>query len=667
MENKNTINLDVPDNFRTPIARVDNVFGDNIAYAERYDFSTANMNQTNRLLAITLCASVCYQSSKSFGSEALYNRLMAESQGLPSSSFESVAVLLSTSMVEECYNKLELFLVSNGRNKEYISKQVLNIEKYGSYVVDNNITYLLTNFRAIVYDFENYGIDLRDVFNTEKECKIINKFSTTFLFKIDMPTRSQMVRHRTFLQELCVSGETIIKTSQGKRKISEMYRIQEENKNVSNYKHPTVKSYNFLTKSFFQADVKEVFKTGEKEVFEISIQFGASGQTRKIKTSKDHKFLTKEGWVTLENVKIGEYLAINGIPMYHDKEWLTAQKEKFLKLRYGLKDMATFLDINRHTLKTWLKKFKLGYTPKEIASTYTVWNKGVTGKGSHSYGTIKTDATRQKISDKHVMKFGTTKQGFGRRIRSYWEADFRRKPILEKYNYQCAKCGSKDKPELDHIKPVYAYPELGLDKNNVQILCSNCHYIKSRIETGLAKTTLTYGLVVAIESVGIEETYDLEVDHKDHNYVANGIVVHNSRRYVSGKRVPVEHYISENMTKFTSSQSFKVITENTDNLDNDTTGIYMDSVPSFTSNEFKVDLTTKDVVAICMDHYYAALENGVKPQDARRIIPQTAYTSLWMGFQPFQLENFLKLRDDSHSQWEIQMIAKAMKELINGK
>ena len=60
-----------------------NIFGDNIAFVEHYDFSTANMSEENRILAITQVASICYQNPKALGSESLYNRLLAESKGLP--------------------------------------------------------------------------------------------------------------------------------------------------------------------------------------------------------------------------------------------------------------------------------------------------------------------------------------------------------------------------------------------------------------------------------------------------------------------------------------------------------------------------------------------------------------------------------------------------------
>ena len=82
------------------INKKENIFGDDIAFVEQYDFSTANLNEENRIKAITQVASICYQNPKALGSESLYNRLLAESQGLPSSSAEFVPVLLTE---EEVY------------------------------------------------------------------------------------------------------------------------------------------------------------------------------------------------------------------------------------------------------------------------------------------------------------------------------------------------------------------------------------------------------------------------------------------------------------------------------------------------------------------------------------------------------------------------------------
>ena len=88
------------------INRKENIFGDDIAFVEQYDFSRANMSEEARINAITKVASICYQNPKAIGSESLYNRLLAESKGLPSSSFEMCPILLTEAEVEQARIKL---------------------------------------------------------------------------------------------------------------------------------------------------------------------------------------------------------------------------------------------------------------------------------------------------------------------------------------------------------------------------------------------------------------------------------------------------------------------------------------------------------------------------------------------------------------------------------
>jgi thymidylate synthase (FAD) len=90
------------------INKKENIFGDNIAFVEQYDFSKANMSEENRIKAITTVASICYQNPKAVGSESLYNRLLAESRGLPSSSFEMCPILLTEEEVKQIQRQIQI-------------------------------------------------------------------------------------------------------------------------------------------------------------------------------------------------------------------------------------------------------------------------------------------------------------------------------------------------------------------------------------------------------------------------------------------------------------------------------------------------------------------------------------------------------------------------------
>lgn len=167
-----------------------NIFGDDIAFIEQYDFSTANLSEENRIKAITTVASICYQNPKAIGSESLYNRLLAESKGLPSSSFEFVPVLLTV----KDFRKIGSIV----NKEEYIKHDFeYNVAKFGEMIEDGK--YLLTNLRALIADV---GESAKEFYNTPEECEIIKEHFKVFLYKVDLPTRSQMVRHRISWQEL---------------------------------------------------------------------------------------------------------------------------------------------------------------------------------------------------------------------------------------------------------------------------------------------------------------------------------------------------------------------------------------------------------------------------------------------------------------------------------
>ena len=114
-----------------------------------------------------------------------------------------------------------------------------------------------------------------------------------------------------------------------------------------------------------------------------------------------------------------------------------------------------------------------------------------------------------------------------------------------------------------------------------------------------------------------------------------------SRRYVSGKKQPFEFYISEKMKNITSTIGYSDISAG-------------------------ITAGTRDIIAICLEHYDEAIAAGVKPEEARRILPQAMMTQIWGAFQPSQLDNWFKLRLDKHAQLEIRCVAQAMQELING-
>lgn len=114
-----------------------------------------------------------------------------------------------------------------------------------------------------------------------------------------------------------------------------------------------------------------------------------------------------------------------------------------------------------------------------------------------------------------------------------------------------------------------------------------------------------------------------------------------SRRYVSGNKLPFEFYNSPKLASVVSDFTFET--------------------PD--GHHISVTLTTEQLTQACLNHYSSALNTSVKPEEARRIIPQSMFTQVWSAWQPSQLANLYKLRCDKHAQSEINHLCTTMQEL----
>jgi len=301
------------------VAHKPNVFGDEIGFVQKWDFSKANLNEENRILAITQVASICYQSPKALGSESLYNRLASESHGLPSSSFEFVPILLDPWKSE---------------SKKLIGKDRTNTRKFGEWINAISPTsgleqeYLLTNYRAVYYDYEaacaeasvtyaNKPDVLKTIldilkeeylhfFNTEEECKIIADNFYVFLYKIDFPTRSQMVRHRVNWQELSrryVSG----------KRVGFDFYISEGMKKVNSTFKPTTELYGSLAATPNPDDVP-TYAIGAQDAIDICLQVYYDALEQGVKPQEARRIIPQAAytqiWGAFQPTQLANYFKL---------------------------------------------------------------------------------------------------------------------------------------------------------------------------------------------------------------------------------------------------------------------------------------------------------------------------------------------------------------------
>lgn len=68
----------------------------------------------------------------------------------------------------------------------------------------------------------------------------------------------------------------------------------------------------------------------------------------------------------------------------------------------------------------------------------------------------------------------------------------------------------------------------------------------------------------------------------------------------------------------------------------------------------------------CKGWYETALADGIKPEDARFLLPEATKTDITMKINVRSLFNFLILRTDKNAQWEIRNLANEIKEKCKG-
>lgn len=440
----------------------------------------------------------------------------------------------------------------------------------------------------------------------------------------------QLIRHRSFkFQEFCVSKDTEVSCELPsgkvyKRTIEDLYELQNDPRWSR-----TIRVYDRNKKELVRSEVSEVFKTGKKDVYKVKVSDGKS-----IKTTKNHKFLTRSGFKKLKNLEKGDVIAVNGKYAYRDKEWLKKAKKESIKEGTGVQGIADKAGCSYHTIRKWLKKHNLTFTKKEVASYTDTWNKGLSKEDQPNYGNIYDKEARQKMRESarkgknsNLYIDGSSKDRSFRQKVWDWQNKYKNY-ILKRDGGKCNECGSTENLEIDHKKPVSQFPELAMDLENLQILCKTCHQEKTNNES---TKTVRWAIVQSIDYVGKEDTYDLEVKHEDHNYVTNGIITHNSQRYSSD-------------IKFEEIELRKQPEENRQSS-------------SEPVDDPLMDHDVERLIDYVHANYQSLLDEGVSSETARMILPECTSTTLYMKGSIRSWTHYLDLRSDEATQKEHREVA----------
>lgn len=159
--------------------------------------------------------------------------------------------------------------------------------------------------------------------------------------------------------------------------------------------------------------------------------------------------------------------------------------------------------------------------------------------------------------------------------------------------------------------------------------------------------------VVEVEYVGIEQTYDLCIEGLWHNFVANGIVVHNSFNEESARyhKMSDDFYVPD--VGAVRSQVGKP-------------GAY-----TFEPVDEAVALETQETLRATYEAafrtYQELSDKGIAKEVARAVLPVGIYTQFYWTINARALMNFLSLRNAETAQYEIRVYAQALEEFFKQK
>lgn len=243
------------------------------------------------------------------------------------------------------------------------------------------------------------------------------------------------------------------------------------------------------------------------------------------------------------------------------------------------------------------------------------------------------------------------RQGIG-----IWVAMMRRRLIQDEgVCYLCGQAFKEADLELDHVIPVVVDLAKALDVTNLKPACVPCHRAKSSSEQQFAHRKIRYGSAWVRLSrrpiiVGEEQTYDITMDGPHHNYVANGLVVHNTFSEVSSRYSDM------------SGEAYLPLLEDFRTQVGKPGEYHME--PMEDADARLAQVLMKNAYEQSAGHYQALLRGGVAREVARNVLPLGTMTRFYATASLRNWLAFLILRDHPSALLEIRREAAAVKAIL---
>jgi thymidylate synthase ThyX len=324
-----------------------------------------------------------------------------------------------------------------------------------------------------------------------------------------------------------------------------------------------------------------------------------------IKSSEDHLFLTDSGWMAVKDFKEETKLAV--VDRVNNKE----EFESFQ------------LDDSK---EEWKPTYCKGY---EVSNYGRV--RSFIGQGKRTVGAISKIKTL--VGSRACVGFSNHKEGVktleqvSRLVYSAFIGEIPSGMFV---------CHKNDNPLDNRVENLYA----GTAQDNADDAKRNNSYLKNKV---------IFKEITNIIEIGKETVYDLTVESDCHNFIASGFVVHNCFNEISARysELPEEFYVPEE-DKITGQSVSNKQQRTDEQLQN--AGLIRSIIHDQCKGAFAI--------------YHHLLQLGTPRELARGVLPVNTYSKMFATVDLHNLLGFIRLRDHSHAQYEIQVYAQAMLDLI---
>ncbi len=504
----------------------------------------------------------------------------------------------------------------------------------------------------------------------------------------------ELVRHRAGFG-YCLTGDTLIysdhkcnRRREGvkKRELRRLYEMTLTPHGRSRLKLLRLRCLDEATNTFTTGRVARVAKSGVKPVFRVELE-GAKAIT----CSADHRFLTRDGWLPLREIvnglavspggfavhgELNRPIATNGEGAYKNRDWLHAH---YVEQRLEQVQIARLAGVSKHTIRAWVRKHNL----QKPMGSWTVgrepWNRGK----RYRAGWKHTPETRRQLSAQKrgprnpQWKGGVTPHAVAIRA----DVAALAPAVRERYDFTCQLCGTRGGAlDTHHVLPIWARPDLALEPTNLVPLCEPCHgkvsgreleyaerfgaplaavraIDRSKRNSGTGRLLVPrFKKIVAVTFAGEQETYDIEMEAPHHNFVANGIVTHNSQLS--------QRYVDESVAEYVEPD----IIANDPELH----AIWLDAVSHAHAayikladklNEKLADAATATAAMLPPNPDRTTRRKAAR-QAARSVLPNACETKIFVTGNARALRHFLEMRGSAHAEPEIRKLSCAVLDAL---